>query len=44
MVLVIVGRAPLRHAYHFPLISIRLGAWWFWWFWLLLLSVFGGLW
>ncbi len=26
MVLVIVGRAPLGHAYHFPLISIRFGA------------------
>ena len=41
MVLVIVGRAPLGHAYHFPLISIRFGAvvgkvvvafaYWFWW-------------
>ena len=45
VVLVIFGRAPLGHAYQFPLISIRFASfWWVWWFWLFLLRGFGGLW
>ena len=45
VVLVNFGRAPLGHAYQFPLISIRFASfWWVWWFWLFLLRGFGGLW